>query len=99
MENTGGTELQAAMSKIGTLLFVSETLPYLRNAIVLLFLLKFVGGFGKYHYGILFRMIPSSVSGIIVVNSVTYILPAIICEFDMPKYQHGLLFSAVYMGW
>lgn len=43
-------------------------------------------------------MLPISLSSIFSVNVITYVLPAIICEFDISKYQQGLLLCAIYIG-
>ncbi|KAK7572072.1 hypothetical protein V9T40_014544 [Parthenolecanium corni] len=56
------------------------------------------GGFGKYQTRLILMMIPITTSGVFCASSITFILPAIVCEMQISKYKQGFLFSAVYIG-
>lgn len=55
-------------------------------------------GFGKFQYILLIAIVPASMSAIFGTSSMSFILPAATCEFELTSFKKGLLNGAIYSG-
>lgn len=55
-------------------------------------------GFGKFQYLLLLAIVPASMSALFGTSSMSFILPAATCEFQLTSFKKGLLNGAIYLG-
>ncbi|XP_065206493.1 synaptic vesicle glycoprotein 2B-like [Planococcus citri] len=56
------------------------------------------GGYGRYQMRLFLLLLPTALTFVFGVSSMSYVMPAAVCEFEISKYKQGLIYSAIYLG-